>query len=202
MFLLKTNYFSNAINHLRTITRHRHAVIRHSRRAGIFWQGLFHDLSKYTPTEFWQGVKYYAGTFSPNETERKEKGYSGAWLHHKGRNKHHFEYWTDYNPVERRVKPVKMPVRYVAEMFCDRVAASKIYQKENYNEKHPYEYFQRGKPNRFIHPETSDLLESWLLLLREKGEKETFKHIKRTVKTGQYPKKLPIAIRGESHPED
>ena len=199
---MKTNYFSNAINHLRTITRHRHAVIRHSRRAGIFWQGLLHDLSKYTPTELWQGVKYYAGTFSPNETERKEKGYSGAWLHHKGRNKHHFEYWTDYNPAERRVVPVKMPVRYVAEMFCDRVAASKIYQKENYNEKHPYEYFQRGKPGRFIHPETSDLLESWLLMLREKGEEYTFNQIKRTVKKGEYPKTPTIISEEESPRED
>lgn len=202
MFFLKTNYFLNAINHLRTITRHRHAVIRHSFRAGIFWQGMRHDLSKYTPTEFFQGVKYYSGTRSPNEQERTEKGYSGAWLHHKGRNKHHFEYWTDYDMVERRVKPVKMPVRYVAEMFCDRVAASKIYQKENYTENHPYEYFQRGKPNRFIHPETSDLLESWLLLLREKGEEYTFNHIKRIVKKGEYPKKLPIAIKEEFPPED
>ena len=202
MFLLKTNYFLNAINHFRTITRHRHAVIRHSSKAGILWQGLRHDLSKYTPTEFFQGVKYYAGTFSPNETERKEKGYSGAWLHHKGRNKHHFEYWTDYNPVERRVKPVKMPIRYVAEMFCDRVAASKIYQKEKYADAHPYEYFQKGKPNRFIHPETSDLLESWLLLLREKGEKTTFRQIKRAVKNKEYPKKLPIAVREELPPED
>ena len=179
---MKINYFLNAINHFRTITRHRHAVIRHSLRAGILWQGLRHDLSKYTPTEFIQGVKYYAGTFSPNETERKIKGYSGAWLHHKGRNKHHFEYWTDYNPIERRVKPVKMPVRYVAEMFCDRVAASKIYQKEKYSDAHPIEYFERGKQNRFIHQETSDLLESWLLLLREKGEDYTFKYIRKELK--------------------
>lgn len=180
---MKKGYISNAIGHLKTITKHRHAVARHCFKAGIFMQGLRHDLSKYSPVEFLQGVKYYSGTHSPNETERGIKGYSSAWLHHKGRNKHHFEYWTDYNVVERRVMPVEMPIRYVAEMFCDRVAASKIYQGKNYNEAHPYEYFMRAKAKRFIHPETSDLLESWLLMLKEKGEAYTLRHIKGVVKT-------------------
>ena len=182
---VKKGYISNAIGHFKTITRHRHAVARHCFKAGIFMQGLRHDLSKYTPVEFVQGIKYYAGTYSPNATERKEKGYSSAWLHHKGRNKHHFEYWTDYNPAERRILPVKMPVRYVAEMFCDRVAASKIYQGKNYTEAHPYEYFMRGKANRFIHDETSDLIESWLLMLKEKGEEYTLSHIKSVVKNSK-----------------
>ena len=68
------------IGHFRTITKHRHAVIRNCRRAGILWQGLRHDLSKYSPTEFIPGVKYYVGTRSPNELERADKGYSAAWL--------------------------------------------------------------------------------------------------------------------------
>ena len=180
------NYIKNAFGHFKTITRHRHAVIRHCFRAGILFQGMRHDLSKYSPVEFWQGVKYYSGKRSPNELERSEKGYSGAWLHHKGRNKHHFEYWTDYNMEERRVMPVKMPIRYVAEMFCDRVAASKIYQGENYNENHPYEYFIRGKAKRSIHPETSELLEGWLLMLKEKGEAYTLRHIKSVLKNKTY----------------
>ena len=179
---MNINYIKNAIGHFKTITRHRHAVIRHCRKAGILWQGLRHDLSKYAPIEFSQGIKYYSGTHSPNETERENKGYSEAWLHHKGRNRHHFEYWTDYNPIEKKVRPVKMPVRFVAEMFCDRVAASKIYQGKNYSENHPIEYFERGKDRRFIHPETSDLIESWLVMLREKGEKETLRHIKSVVR--------------------
>ena len=79
------------IRHFRTITRHRHKVIANCFRAGIGWQGLFHDLSKYSPTEFWPGARYYQGTRSPNEIEREKYGYSPAWLHHKGRNRHHFE---------------------------------------------------------------------------------------------------------------
>jgi len=166
------------IRHFITITRHRHRVITHCFRAGIGWQGLFHDLSKYTPTEFFAGAKYYLGTRSPNEGEREKNGYSLAWMHHKGRNRHHFEYWVDINPVSKRYEPVKMPLRFVIEMFCDRVAASKIYQGKNYKDTHPIEYFMRGKDRRSIHPATSDLLEEWLRMLSEKGEKETFRYIK------------------------
>ncbi len=172
----------NIIKHYRTITKHRHKVISHCAKCGILRRGLLHDLSKYSPAEFFCGAKYYLGTRSPNEAERDEKGYSSAWLHHKGRNRHHFEYWTDYNPKERKVMPVKMPFVFVVEMFCDRLAASKIYQGENYNESHPIEYFMRGKPNRTIHPETSDLLEKLLRMVAEKGEAETFRYIKNLVK--------------------
>ena len=168
----------NIYGHFKTITKHRHAVIRHCFRAGILWRGLLHDLSKYTPAEFCAGAKFYKGTRSPNEAEREEFGYSAAWLHHKGRNRHHFEYWTDYNPETKRVGPVKMPLVFVKEMFCDRVAASKIYQGENYTQQHPLEYFTRGKANRSIHPETAELLESWLVMLAEQGEEAVFKHIK------------------------
>ena len=174
------------IRHFRTITRHRHRVIAHCFRVGIGWQGLFHDLSKYSPAEFWSGARFYQGTRSPNEEERARYGYSRAWLHHKGRNRHHFEYWTDYNPETRQVGPVKMPMRYVAEMFCDRVAASKIYQGAAYTDRSALEYFLRGKLRRRIHPETSDLLEGWLTMLAEQGEEATFAHIREQLKKGTY----------------
>ncbi len=88
--------------HFATITRHRHMVIRHCAKAGIFWQGLRHDLSKYSPPEFLPGARFYLGDRSPTEAERKECGYSKAWMHHKGRNKHHFEYWNDVSPKSKR----------------------------------------------------------------------------------------------------
>lgn len=170
------------IGHFRTITKHRHAVIRNCRRAGILWQGLRHDLSKYSPTEFIPGVKYYVGTRSPNELERMDKGYSAAWLHHKGRNRHHFEYWTDYNPVERRVGPVKMPLRYVIEMVCDRMAASKIYLGDKYTDASALDYFVHGKSHRVIHPETSDLCERLLTMLADEGEEKTFAYMRHLLK--------------------
>lgn len=171
----------NIIKHFMTITRHRHKVIVHCAKAGILWQGLLHDLSKYSPCEFFPGVKYFDGHRSPNEKERQDRGYSSAWLHHKGRNRHHFEYWVDYNPKTKKTEPLKMPPRYLAEMFCDRVAASKIYQGKAYNDAHPLEYFERGRATRVIHPETSAELEGLLIMLKEKGEKETFSYIKTSI---------------------
>ena len=112
--------------HFKTITHHRHLVCRYCFRLGLYRQGLLHDLSKYAPCEFWRGAKYYQGYRSPNDAERKQNGVSLAWLHHKGRNRHHFEYWIDYC-IGEDGKPYmggcKMPPRYVAEMFCDRIAA-------------------------------------------------------------------------------
>lgn len=166
------------VKHFKTITRHRHLVIQHCRRAGIFWQGCRHDLSKYSPSEFLAGAKYYQGHRSPNERERELFGYSAAWLHHKGRNKHHFEYWTDYNPETRMVAPVKMPLRYLIEMFCDRVAASKIYFGSHYTDRAPLDYFLKAKGARVIHPETSRLLERLLTMLAQKGEDVTFAFIR------------------------
>lgn len=173
---------AHPVKHFKTITKHRHKVISHCRKAGILWQGLRHDLSKYSPTEFLAGAKYYAGDHSPNENERVANGYSKAWLHHKGRNRHHFEYWTDVNPKTKRVEPVPMPIRYVAEMFCDRVAASKIYKGKAYNDRHPLEYFKNGEAHRVIHPETSDLLEKWLTVLANEGEDAVFSLIRATLR--------------------
>lgn len=161
--------------HLRTVTRHRHQVIRCCAHAGILWQGLRHDLSKFSPSEFRAGVAYYQdGTRSPNEKEREVFGYSAAWMHHKGRNRHHFEYWTDYNPKTHQSEPVKMPERFVVEMFCDRVAASKIYKKDQYTDRSALEYFQHGKSHRSIHSETSAQIERLLTVLAESGEKAAF----------------------------
>ena len=168
------------IKHFKTITKHRHAVIVHCFKAGIGFQGLFHDLSKYSPTEFIPGIMYYQGTRSPNEGEREAIGFSKAWMHHKGRNRHHFEYWTDYDHKTKKMKGMPMPDNYIKEMFCDRVAASKIYQGDNYTDDSPLKYFEWGRDRRsdLIHEETSQKLEFLLKMLAEKGEKETFKYIR------------------------
>lgn len=170
---------AHPIKHFITITKHRHRVMLHCFKAGIPLQGLAHDLSKYSLTEFIPGAKYYQGTRSPNEKERLELGYSSAWLHHKGRNRHHYEYWMDYNVETKRMEPVEMPIKYFKEMVCDRIAASKIYQGNNYTNAHPLEYFSRAKSRIIIHPKTAALLEETLIILRDKGEKEAFEFIRK-----------------------
>ena len=176
---MKRNYFKNFFGHLYTITHHRHLVIKYGFKVGIGFQSLRHDLSKYSLAEFFPGVKYYSGTHSPTQTEREDIGASLAWMHHKGRNKHHHEYWSDFNMYDKGYTPVEMPIRYVKEMFCDRIAASKVYKKKSYTDASALEYFMGKKHVEKMHPKTAELIESWLVMLKEKGEKETCKYIKK-----------------------
>ncbi len=167
------------IKHFCTITRHRHTVLAHCFKAGIPFRGLLHDLSKYSPSEFIGGAKYYQGNRSPNERERELFGYSKSWMHHKGRNRHHFEYWNDVNPATKLYEPVKMPAVFLKEMFCDRVAASKIYQGDKYTNAHPFEYFSRGNARLYMHKETATMLEKLLIMLKDEGEDATFAYIRK-----------------------
>ena len=176
---------AQTVAHLKTITVHRHLVCRYCFRLGLYRQGLLHDLSKYSPSEFLAGARYYQGDRSPNDAERIETGVSQAWLHHKGRNRHHFEYWVDYVRLpDGRIdfKGHKMPIRYVAEMFCDRIAACRVYMGEKYTDASPWEYFQRGKNDIPIHPETAAELEKMLLTLKDEGEEAAFRYVRRRLK--------------------
>ncbi len=173
-----------AISHFKTISYHKFLVAKGCFKVGLYRQGLAHDLSKYSPTEFLVGARYYQGTRSPNNAEREVKGYSASWLHHKGRNKHHYEYWLDYSarPGEGAgtigIIPAKMPGRYVVEMLMDRIAASKVYKGDAYTQADPWIYYSQGKTTDVLHPETAALLEKLLKMLRDEGEEKTFAYVR------------------------
>ncbi|MCI8734571.1 MAG: catalase [Clostridia bacterium] len=170
----------HVVKHFLTVCRHRRAVRKLCFKCGLFRQGLAHDLSKFSWAEFWSGAKYYQGNRSPQAREREVSGYSAAWLHHKGRNKHHFEYWTDF--ADGRRVFVEMPPKYFAEMLCDRIAASKIYLKDKYTDSSPLEYFNAKTDKEGMNPKSCELLEYFLTMLKEKGEKQTLKELKKFVK--------------------
>ena len=174
-----------AWNHFVTITRHKLLVMGGCFRVGLIWQGLCHDLSKYTPTEFWNGAHYYQGNRSPNAAEREEKGYSEAWMHHKGRNKHHYEYWTDMNRATRLYESVPMPRKYLVEQVMDRRAACMVYQGKDYHPGSALEYFMKSRERELMHPSNSRQLEHILTMLRDKGEKETFRYLRWEVLRGK-----------------
>jgi len=174
-----------AWQHLKTITKHKALVLDGCFRVGLIWQGITHDLSKYSPTEFMIGARYYQGTRSPNAAEREDKGYSEAWMHHKGRNRHHYEYWTDMNRETRKYESVVMPRKYLVEMVMDRRAACKVYQGKNYRDDSALIYFDRSREKDLMHPETNRQLRHILVMLAEKGEKETFRYLKEEVLAGR-----------------
>ncbi len=174
----------NIWGHFKTVTHHRFLVMQGCFRVGLYRQGLTHDLSKFSPAEFWIGAKYYQGIRSPNAAEREEKGYSEAWMHHKGRNKHHHEYWTDLSMQTRRYEPVPMPRRYLVEMVMDRRAACMTYQGKSYTPASPLNYLLGSRERLLMHPETERQLEYILTMLRDSGEEETFRYIRQNVLTG------------------
>ena len=181
------NYIYNAYHHFLTITKHKCEVMKNCFAVGLYRQGLLHDLSKYSWEEFATGVKYYQGNRSPNAAEKEEKGYSAAWLHHKGRNKHHFEYWIDYSmqALPGGMAPVPMPRKYVAEMLMDRIAASKIYRGSAYKDSDPLAYYKNAKEPPFMHIQTRRQLEHLLTMLAEEGEEKTFAYVRRILKKGR-----------------
>ena len=163
-------------NHLRTVHIHRKAVMEMCFKCGLYRQGLTHDLSKYSLVELIPSVKYWTGKRSPIDAEIEDKGYSLAWLHHKGHNKHHYEYWID--PAHTKT-PIKMPKNYLVEMFCDRVAASKTYLKDEFKNTSPIEYMD-SKPQEkaLMHPDTYKMLHYLFELYAEYGENFTCDFVK------------------------
>ena len=175
----------NLWNHFKTITKHKLLVMEGCFKAGLYWQGLAHDMSKYSPTEFFNGVRYFQGTRSPISAEREEKGYSEAWMHHKGRNRHHYEYWMDMNLETKQYEARPMPRRYLVEMVMDRRAASMVYNGKNYDDSFPLEYQLSSKDRPLMHEQTCRELEYILTMLRDEGEEKTFRYLKQEVLKGK-----------------
>lgn len=172
--------------HLKTINHHKKLVTILLFRCGLYKQGILHDLSKYHPVEFFAGVKYYQGYRSPINAEKEIKGYSLGWLHHKGKNKHHWEYWLDNagpNATDaiHGIVAVEMPKEYVVEMVCDRIAASMNYQKEKYTDASALEYLLNGKDFVFMHPNTYKLTKHLLTYLKEYGLDQTIYYMRKKI---------------------
>ncbi len=178
-------YVIKAWRHFCTITKHRWLVRQGCFRVGLYWQGLTHDLSKYSYTEFSVGAKYYQGTRSPNAAEREIRGYSEAWMHHKGRNRHHYEYWSDMSPVTKVYEPVPMPRKYLVEMVMDRRAACKVYEGERYTDGSALAYFEKSRERVLMNEKTRRELGYLLTMLKEQGEKTTFRYMRESVLKGK-----------------
>lgn len=174
------------IRHIRTVNEHRRMVRRGCFRVGLYLQGITHDLSKYSPSELFVGARYYQGYRSPNNAEREARGYSIAWIHHKGRNRHHYEYWTDYKAgggegETHIIVPTRMPKRYLVEMYVDRVAASAIYNKGHFTNDMPLKYYQRGDYTKLMEEHTRGELEKLLKMLASNGPEVTESYIRNVI---------------------
>ena len=181
---------SHPFKHLRTILRHRHQVIRNGWHLGIFWHCLRHDLSKFGRTEFKVGSTYYVGTHSPIYEERLRNGYySTACQHHTRRNKHHWEYWTDF--FKGRIIAKNMPYKYALEYVADTLSASKTYDPKNFKGSTTLEYFNRNSEHYYLTDTTEEFIryclteyaENGWKNLKKKNTKKVYKEIE-----AKYPK--------------
>lgn len=149
------SFMARLFGHLKTVMKHKHKVFILCCKAGIPWQGLTHDLSKFSITELSDSVKYWTGKRSPLAICKEKNGYSKAWLHHKGRNKHHYEYWYDntaWNPT-----PI-IPYKYVAEMICDNLAAGLVYRGNSWSKEYQAGYWERTKDSALVNDKIKLLL--------------------------------------------
>ena len=152
---------SHPFKHLKTILKHRHQVIRNGWHLGIFWHCLGHDLSKFGRTEFKVGSTYYVGTHSPIYEQRLRNGYfSSACQHHTRRNKHHWEYWTDF--FKGRIIAKNMPYKYALEYVADTLSASKTYDPKNFKGSTTLEYFNRNSEHYYLTDTTEEFIR-WCL---------------------------------------
>lgn len=127
---MKTKMMVNACKHLKVVLTHKYYVAKYCFKAGLYWQGIVHDLSKLSPEEFMESVRYFHGTISPITISKEKNGWSKAWMHHKGRNKHHYEYWQD--EFDAGTKHLDMPFRYVLELLCDYLGAGHAYNGKDF----------------------------------------------------------------------
>ena len=151
--------FKNAWAHFRKIQTHRKWVRRYCFMAGIPWRGITHDLSKYSPTEFWESVKYYVGTSSPINEAKKQQGYSNAWLHHRGRNRHHWAYWADN--FSEGMTVYMMPKNDFVEMVCDFLGAGQAYSPNKFTFAGEREWWlkERDRDCKAMHPKNKLMLD-------------------------------------------
>ena len=157
---------SNLFKHISLVIRHKHKVFIHCAKCGIPFRGMVHDLSKFSPTELFESAKYYQGNRSPIGVCRRATGVSRAWLHHKGRNKHHIEYWLD---PDCPVTPL-MPYKYAVECVCDKLAATKTYSGKEYTEDKPLLHWQRYGNRVNGNPKTMEFMEVVFTDIRDHGE--------------------------------
>ena len=171
-------WITNFFKHIALVIRHKHKVLIGCAKCGILYRGLVHDLSKFSPTELFESVKYYKGYRSPIGVCRREKGVSLAWLHHKGRNKHHIEYWLD---PDCEITPM-MPYKYAVECVCDKLAATKTYNGKNYTPDKALEHWKRYGCKVNGNPKTMAFIERVFTDLDKYGEKHVLnkKYMKKT----------------------
>ena len=148
------------------VVRHKWYVFWAARRLGIMKRGLFHDLSKFRPSEL---IPYARSFYNRNGSPRGDwpEGVKGAfdraWLLHQHRNPHHWQYWI-LRQDDGTLKVLPMPDEYVREMVADWIGAG--IAQEHGNDILPW--YLKNRDRMILHSETRTKVESLLRIPRVK----------------------------------
>lgn len=165
----------NIFKHFKLVCTHKYYVYQNCVKAGLVWRGIKHDMSKFSPTEFFESVKYFDGSRSPIDVCKEANGYSKAWMHHKGRNTHHYEYWQDN--FDNGGQSLEMPYEDALELICDYLGAGKAYMKDNFTYDSEYDWWlnKASKPLA-MHPHTKNFIDTMLSVIKQEKSNDVLKY--------------------------
>lgn len=152
------------VSYFKYIMRHKWYVFVATRQTRCsLWRGLVHDLSKFRPSEWFP----YANTFYDDlggKRYSETDDFNMAWLHHQRRNLHHWQYWI-LKMDRGEEKRLKMPEKYVREMIADWMGAGRAIT----GKWEVYEWYQKNKDTIKLHPDTREMVDSMLSILKFYG---------------------------------
>lgn len=163
------------LKYLRYILRHKYFVFIECCKLGIPWQGMIHDLSKFSPAEWTAYVHKFFGGPWPKALEihgdrrnsiswfqeNVDSAFDRAWQHHQDHNPHHWEHWSitggvivDGNSIH---EGIQIPHNYILEMFADWTAMSKAKGEPNCRK-----WYQQNRSSIVLHPASRQTLETMI----------------------------------------
>jgi hypothetical protein len=137
-------------------------------RFGLYWRGIMHDMSKFSPDEFIPYAQWFYGFFGIGWSqekyggcgdeiathERLRKAFDVAWLKHLHRNQHHHQHWLLVNDSDGTY-PLKMPRKYALEMWCDWIGAGLAIT----GRRDVKLWYSKNKTNMNLYPSTREYIE-------------------------------------------
>ena len=142
------------------VFRHKVAVFKECWKLGLFWRGITHDLSKFSPAEFGAYARHFydeKGAKKPFD-HQQDTSFDYALNDHLRRESHHWQHWILLHD-DGVTKALPIPEKDRLEMLADWLSFGGYGRLK--------EWYQRNKGKMILHPETRAWIEVQLGLEEE-----------------------------------
>jgi hypothetical protein len=147
-----------------------------TRETPMLWRGIFHDASKFYPSEFGPYARHFYGKKNPpggysKYTDRDDDpDFDAAWEKHWKRNDHHWEHWRLRTRNGGR-SVIHMPQLSWLEMACDWWGAGRAQLGDKHRGwKSTLEWYRDHDDTIELHSDTRRDIEAFL---RDKAKETT-----------------------------